>query len=79
MLEICPEKLGLPSRFICLLLGFGRQNLMLGGTTRFSSARTHLRMEVRPEAPSEWPTFGWSRKVSRFPTEVGYGKGTGSP
>lgn len=41
-----------------LLLGLGVENLMFGGIVLFSKANTALIKLVKPEAPSEWPTFG---------------------
>lgn len=42
------------------LLGFGRVNLMFGGIVSCSKASTALIKLVIPEAPSEWPTLGFT-------------------
>ena len=42
------------------IFGFGLLNLILGGIVLFSRASTALiKLEI-PEAPSEWPTFGFT-------------------
>lgn len=43
-----------------ILFGFGLSKLMLGGITLCSNARTVFIRLVVPEAPSEWPTFGFT-------------------
>jgi hypothetical protein len=54
-------KARLPARSHMLTLGVrpAKLDIERNHSILESSARTHLRMEVRPEAPSEWPTFGW--------------------
>ena len=44
-----------------ILLGFGFANLMFGGIILFSRANIAFIRLVIPEAPSEWPTFGFTR------------------
>ena len=41
-----------------ILLGFGSENLMFGGIVLCSRARIDFIRLVRPDAPSECPTFG---------------------
>lgn len=43
-----------------LLFGLGSRKWTFGGIVSFSNARTHLMTLVIPEAPSEWPTFGFT-------------------
>lgn len=47
-----------------LLLGFGVMNLIFGGIVLCSKASTALIRLVMPEAPSEWPTFGFTCYIS---------------
>ena len=35
-------------------------DVVFGGMRRFSKAKTALITEVIPDAPSEWPTFGFT-------------------
>ena len=44
----------------CLLFGFGFEKLMFGGMILLSSASTVLIILVIPDAPSEWPTLGFT-------------------
>ena len=43
-----------------ILFGFGSLKFMFGGIILCSNARTVLMRLVIPEAPSEWPTFGFT-------------------
>lgn len=43
-----------------LLFGFGVTKLIFGGIVLFSRARTALMILVSPDAPSPWPTFGFT-------------------
>ena len=43
-----------------ILFGFGLLKLMFGGMILCSNARTVFIRLVVPEAPSEWPTFGFT-------------------
>ena len=49
-----------------LLLGLGSEKLIFGGIVLCSSAKTVLIRLVVPEAPSEWPTFGFTYSTLAF-------------
>ena len=47
-------------RKFCSLCGFGVSKLMFGGIVICSNASIDLIRLVNPEAPSEWPRFGFT-------------------